>query len=312
MAVNSDYVKQNTDVIYYSKSPLESRGTVVHYSGLVAPYYKTPLTSPMLQERGISKSWFLNQIKLMLPYCNKLVSDSYIKDSGPTCNIFLLIRDVNTDRFMGFIMGYVKPNEEYYIDVICTSSGYGKHLIDFFINDAFERHAKSVGLSALPHVLSYYPRLGFKHVHECGEDPLVIPRLSKPPKDLIEAMGNDELADFMVELTNRGFSSRKTPECERLANRGELRAKSDCAIDGYYMKYCYPPQQQQQPPPPPPPQNNMRMLRLPNTRKRKESSNSGYSTNNVSSVNGHMMNTGNNMSSRRSKRARVTTQRYGS
>jgi hypothetical protein len=153
---------------------------------------------------------------------------------------------------IGFVLARI-DGDEFYIDVICSVPKYGHHLIQFCINMAVMKRMKSIGLSALPSVLGYYPRFGFSHRRSCKSDrtDVKLPeninqriRAKTPPlpRNAEEAYNDEQFMPFMIELTKKGFADATgddimTNNCHQLTDKDTLK-RGDCGKNGFYMKKC--------------------------------------------------------------------------
>jgi len=148
-------------------------------------------------------------------------------------------------------------NKEFYIDVICAgprSDYYNSHngsmLIDMAKKFAEQRKLHQVTLSALPQVLTYYPRFAFAHRTSCSQPPdIELPEKLKKrikegtiPKKLDDAYNDDDMLDYMAELQVRNYSNRNKYKCST-AGKTKERIKQSiknarCGDDGFKMRYC--------------------------------------------------------------------------
>jgi hypothetical protein len=146
--------------------------------------------------------------------------------------------------------------DELYIDVICSSSNIpelnrhsGGLLINTAIDYAKEKQYEQVTLSALPHVLTYYPRFGFSHRRGCDSPTDVeIPERLKQrikdrtlPKTSEEAYYDDDMLDYMSELQLKQYGNMYNDGCNE--KNPVLMKKNmkdyQCADNGFKMRYCF-------------------------------------------------------------------------
>lgn len=147
------------------------------------------------------------------------------------------------------------PRGEVYIDIICSCTGAGRHLLHFMDQYARANH-NSISLSSLPNVLLYYPAFGFTH------------RLTCDPKDDIDEINakylpiwskksqyarftseqlydDDEFSAYMSDLQERLYGDQDTPGCRgdvlsRLTPAQKKKSIKDnnCGNNGYRMRKC--------------------------------------------------------------------------
>lgn len=110
--------------------------------------------------------------------CRGLVSKTYVEKDAPSAADHLVV-GFKDDDVIGFV--FIKDQGEYfYIDVICAKGG-GTALLNEVEKIAKEKGKKGIKLSALPHVVSYYRKFGYKHHDECAveEDPEVLAKYNE-------------------------------------------------------------------------------------------------------------------------------------
>jgi len=155
----------------------------------------------------------------------------------------------------------ISPQKEkgLYIDIICSSpkrpGPFTQHggavLLVILTKYARERNSDYVALSALPHVLTYYPKYGFKHTRQCVVDDAVL----KVPASITQRVKSGELnlkkgrivdeevLDFMVQLQEAGFG-KPSIDCLGISTLATKRSKRDalvgskCGSNGFYMRAC--------------------------------------------------------------------------
>jgi len=133
-------------------------------------------------------------------------------------------------------------NESWYIELICAVSGGGRgpKLMAEVMEAGEDSNIRYLTLSALPRVMMWYHRLGFKFTLDtsCTEDQ----RLSDLADDLRRVRRNSkgddffdssEMADFLRLAVASGLGMKR--------NRGETCDDDvSCAEDGIYMVMCLP------------------------------------------------------------------------
>ena len=141
---------------------------------------------------------------------------------------------------VAFLLGQINPTD-YYVDIICAQSN-GRLLLD-----CFERYAqsvpgvKSVSLSAIPTVLTYYPKFGYEHRKTCNTPAdVVLPQTIKSrdksmiPTTKDQVLADNDFLDYMIELRKHGYGELDG-DC---ANPTRDTIKN-CGDSGYYMKKCF-------------------------------------------------------------------------
>ena len=131
----------------------------------------------------------------------------------------------------GFAILNIETNSVF-IDLICAR-GYGSKLIATIEREARKLDKRYVSLSALPHVINYYRRIGFVHATTgaCKEHDDVQTEAEKVKNmrfaDDDAAAKNRAFARFLRFLVRKGFN--KDPTCKSIKK---------CNIDGYLMRKC--------------------------------------------------------------------------
>jgi hypothetical protein len=148
----------------------------------------------------------------------------------------------------GFILA--RPNEDggIYLDVVCSLDGKGGQLIKRFMEYCTKvLHAPYVELNSLPHVLSYYPSLGYHHRTSCQTPPeiemspeLIAEFKSSGVRTTDAALRNPAGLDFMMNLHRLGFTKNKEGVCANLGISSEDFVTNECYNDGFTMRYCNP------------------------------------------------------------------------
>jgi hypothetical protein len=219
----------------------------------------------------------LEQYFIHAELCKGDVQADYIKSAltGWCTDVFVLfypdfVRSRTKFLPAGFLMGYpTESTRAFYIDIICVQSNiqsvsglkYNKHSGKFLItlveDILFSSGFREFQLSALPVVLTYYPKLGYTHRKSCDTPPQfkdftknIAYRLAHNkaslPRDNLEALGDEDYGEYMVELAKEGYSASSRPDCEKLdelkSNEKILNALIDpqinCQSDGFTMRKC--------------------------------------------------------------------------
>lgn len=146
------------------------------------------------------------------------------------------------------------PLGEVYIDIICSCTGGGRHLLHFMDEYATANHS-SISLSSLPNVLLYYPAYGFTHRFTCdpGEadqvDARTLPiwqRRGHYSRLTIDQLyDDDEFSAYMSSLQENLYGDQTTPGCigDRLrrltpAQKKQSIKHNNCGNNGYRMRKC--------------------------------------------------------------------------
>ena len=197
--------------------------------------------------------------------CRGDVTQKYIEQSlnGKCTNVFVMFYPLPArfrTRFyaVGFLMGYNQDPTTFYIDVVCAktdpSSAYrqhnGKLLIQTVEDLMFSKGVREIELSALPVVLTYYPRLGYNHRKSCTKPPEFVyftPELTHRlmydkaslPRDNVEAILDPDFQTYMILLLRAGY----LPNCNEYANASDeeiLHAlvELNCQSSGFKMRKC--------------------------------------------------------------------------
>ena len=196
--------------------------------------------------------------------CQTSVNPQYIMARIPENDTFFLMfyEFANkTFEVVGFIMAKTNiDTEDLYIDVICSAprtQAYKEHsgalLIQEAIAVARRQKLRSITLSSLPHVLTYYPRFKFAHRKSCSDPanvslPEVIVRRMKGepgttplPSRPMNAYKDDDMLNFMTRLHERGYGTVYKGPCA-LDRTGKITKdkfrRGQCASDGFKMMHC--------------------------------------------------------------------------
>jgi hypothetical protein len=164
---------------------------------------------------------------------------------------------------IGFIMANIDIfYKDLYIDVICAgpkTSKFKDHsgamLIEEAIKVAQSSRLRSITLSSLPTVLTYYPRFQFAHRKSCERNvdaslpEIILRRMRKEPgteplpATAEAAFKNKDMLDYMIELHEKGYSKNYTGKCA-LDRTGKIARdnflKGGCGDNGFEMKRCLP------------------------------------------------------------------------
>ena len=196
--------------------------------------------------------------------CQNSVNPGYIEDRIPENDTFFLMFyefSNKTIEVVGFIMAKTNlDTEDLYIDVICSAPKtklYKEHsgalLIQEAITVARRQKLRSITLSSLPHVLTYYPRFKFAHRKSCKEpanvslSEVIIRRMKGEPGTTplpsrsINAYKDEDMLDFMLQLHERGYGTVYNGPCA-LDRTGKITKdkfrRGKCASDGFKMMHC--------------------------------------------------------------------------
>lgn len=147
------------------------------------------------------------------------------------------------------------PRGEVYIDIICSCTGAGRHLLHFMDQYATANH-NSISLSSLPNVLLYYPAFGFTHRLTCypNDDqyevnakylPIWNKRSQYSRFTSDQLYDDDEFSAYMSDLQERLYGDQDTPGCigDRLRRLTPAQKKQSikdnrCGNNGYRMRKC--------------------------------------------------------------------------
>ncbi|MEK6884952.1 MAG: GNAT family N-acetyltransferase, partial [Nanoarchaeota archaeon] len=144
---------------------------------------------------------FLSIASLIKRECNELcqhmVLQTYIEgDALPLVDV-VIGAFLQPSQLQGFVLIQIK-RKELFIDVICAK-GIGKVLIEETIKYAYSKKKKLITLHALPYVINYYRKLGFKlnRPGKCGDEKHIEEDYPKEIRDLkfknqVEALHNEE------------------------------------------------------------------------------------------------------------------------
>lgn len=81
---------------------------------------------------------------------------------------FLIMKNTVEPKVYGILFAK-KMGKGIYLDVICSAASFGSIFLNYFFEFCQKSDFEFIKLSSLATVLSYYPRLGFKHRKSCKE-----------------------------------------------------------------------------------------------------------------------------------------------
>ena len=167
----------------------------------------------------------------------------------PSCKRFVSV----LGKPVSFILGHNNDKDddgnatkEAYIDIICACPGSGRYLLDYFINFAESNDYNAVSLSAIPTVLTYYPRFGFSHRHSCNpeESGIVPPAIlsdkkyrDEKYKDIDNIYDDDEYYEYLKHLRDKEFGIITEDCSDPRISKQKLKA-AKCGNNGYMMRKC--------------------------------------------------------------------------
>ena len=167
----------------------------------------------------------------------------------PSCRRYVSV----LGKPVSFILGHNNDKDdldnatkEAYIDIICACPGSGRYLLDYFIKFAESNSYNAISLSAIPTVLTYYPRFGFSHRHTCNKDEKEI----LPPdvlsdkkyrdekyKDIDNIYDDDGYYEYLKKLRDNEFGTYKG-DCSDLDISKQKLKDAKCGTNGYMMRKC--------------------------------------------------------------------------
>lgn len=209
--------------------------------------------------------------------CQRSVRTGYIQEQVDDNNTFFLMFYYDSSLFakspkfnirkiepIGFIMANIDIfDKDLYIDVICAgprTTKFKEHSGAMLIEEAIEvarsSRLRSITLSSLPTVLTYYPRFQFAHRKSCERNvdaslpEIILRRMRKEPgteplpATAEAAYKNKDMLDYMIELHEKGYSKRYDGKCALDHRTGKIARnsflKGQCGDDGFQMKHCLP------------------------------------------------------------------------
>lgn len=157
-----------------------------------------------------------------------------------------------------FLIARIIDEKNLYIDVICSGNRnpphYVRHnggmLLELAIQYAHHKDLEEVSLSALPNVLTYYPRFKFAHRPSCAEPVNVeLPQVLKIraknrtlPTNINDAYDDEDLLDYMSDLQLKHYGNKYDDECETVGKSKQFvkRSMKDarCGDEGFKMRLC--------------------------------------------------------------------------
>jgi len=250
---------------------------VLFYNQALSSRNKTKLYNLNNEEidnpvKAITKAELQNIIKaIYLSTCAGIVDDGYITRQMVENTMILILFDMNDNsakdvlppsctRFVSalgkpvaFILGHTnnlddngKEANESYIDIICACKGSGRYLLDYFIAYSEMNDYTAVSLSALPSVLTYYPRFEFFHRHSCKPENTEISAIKERRTNIINKnkvniseenlYDDDDYFEFFKELRAADFGKTKE-DCDGTLTKEKLK-RGKCDNDGYMMRRC--------------------------------------------------------------------------
>ena len=140
-----------------------------------------------------------------------------------------------TTRFdpYGFALLTRVSSSEWHIKLICATEGRGRSILSFVEKLALEAGVDSLSLDALPSVVNYYRKIGYRNTekHTCEEDDDVAnlaTQVSHLKLATNQAAVSDPLfAPFLGLLVTKGLTADK-----------QCKAAAECSRDGFVMRKC--------------------------------------------------------------------------
>jgi hypothetical protein len=221
-------------------------------------------------------------------FCRGDLTPSYVQNSIEySTDIFILFYPLPITRNtrqgaqtivklypVGFLTGYkniVDIGKGFYIDIVCVlprektgifTQHAGNALIDLVEKIMYGIGINEIHLSALPTVLTFYPRLGYRHRQSCNTEPelenyekglqeKIISKNLPPTNEL--AIQDEDILDRMVELSLKEYGASKRPDCspiKKIVNGVKIMkskeeilndlVNKECWVDGHRMTKCLP------------------------------------------------------------------------
>lgn len=166
--------------------------------------------------------------------CRNMVKSTYVSTAIQSADALVLaFRDISD--ILGFALLKYIGKDGVYVDVICAK-GAGTALLDEVWKFAVRKGFVYIQLSALPHVINFYRRFGFKNTEaQCKADPDVEAFATRVEKllfaDQLEAIKHPEFSQFLTYLVKKGLVHDKGCKDIDLDPPG-------CSSDGYSMTLC--------------------------------------------------------------------------
>jgi hypothetical protein len=222
--------------------------------------------------KAITKAELQNVIKeIYLSTCGGIIDEGYITKQMVHNKIIMILFDTSDrtaedvlppscKRFVSalgkpvsFILGHINNKDydgvlklESYIDIICACPGSGRYLLNYFIAYSESNNYTAVSLSALPGVLTYYPKFGFSHRHSCKPHNTEVSAIKEKRTKIINEnkvhinddniYDDDDYFEFFKELRAAEFGKTKE-DCDGTLTKEKLK-KGKCDNDGYMMRRC--------------------------------------------------------------------------
>lgn len=246
-------------------------GPITYISGMA-----TEVSSGWRTVIQMTEAEFKNEIVRKGDLCSDSVSRGYILEQVRKNDTFFLMfyysKDAATTRLnkpfgidlkrihpVGFVMAKIDLEaKDLYIDVICSTGKSGpfmEHsgtlLLEEAVAVARRQKLRSITLSSLPHVLTYYRKFQFAHRKSCDAEPNIDltnalkVRLKDPknplPKTPLQAFRDEDMLNYMTMLHERGYGTRYEGDCA-LDRSGKIKKdkfrSGKCGNDGFKMKRC--------------------------------------------------------------------------
>lgn len=247
---------------------------------LVYEHFTGAIWSTRDENRQIKVQITANELKRFLIHpelCKGDVDPVYVRGAIQYCTDILVlfypvaVRNIFTFNCVGFLMGYpknyIQNKSVFYIDIICVESSKknpkqsGSYLLDI-IEEAMTINGYSeVQLSAIPSVLTYYPRRKYAHRHGCDRPVIVNQSFQNSfaerkknetiPQSNDEAIELEDYKNYMIFLTKNGFSTGsyvKPDICSPFNSAGHLKTddeirnmlfgQTNCQSHGFLMRKC--------------------------------------------------------------------------
>lgn len=160
------------------------------------------------------------------------IDTHYVLNTGVTASDYLVVAK-HGQQYIGFSLLQLRDSDSVYIDVICTQQGYGALLVHEIIRWTAQIGRRHVELSALPNVINFYRKIGF--------------RLS----DNKECKETDKLKKIANRVSGLRFNNPQEANSDRRFQalldtliQEELVANKNCvnivqcSEHGYHMIYC--------------------------------------------------------------------------
>lgn len=246
---------------------------IVKKKGMNPTIFKSPLNeleNPKTQIKGVfTKKDFMNIISELFSegVCQNSVAADFIEeeDFQTKNHLFMVLLDkryptnykgLSIGKPVGFLVGrtfhqdfYGNPTTECYLDLVCSQSGTGHYLIEYFIRYSETNGYDAVSLSSLDNVITYYySKYGFENRHSCvvSDEPVFV-----PTAELVELMkgdyrGKTSLADKpelfkYLETIRRARFGKKDENCDggiKPVLTPEDYARYRCGSEGWMMRRC--------------------------------------------------------------------------